>query len=596
MNLFVPALRTLALACGLLVFILAPCRAQSIDRIVPRHPDAIELPELGRMTCERCGFGNGVYALGDINHDSLADFCAVRRFSDSASGQSVNELRVYKGVRGGLPGIESYQRVGPREVGSSIEFLAVGDWNGDTHRDILLTEKVLGDTSFGNTNGFGVVRLVVWWGNTEGQYRVDDTTRLQNGTVGWGTPDRVFSIDLDRNGVEDLLLLDAKGFADGVVVDLADLQVFFGELNRRWGREISARAEWEWWDAPNVTQFTVLARRFQIIDQDSDGFVDVVMYQDANSNLEESWVKIIYGKEGIIIDTSNMVTIDLAPATGKYALLADISGDKVPELLVNTGGEETLKAYIGLKGQRIAEQFGSGNEPSHPGEEVWWGKPWAAIPLPAKLHDGWAASGWSDIYDFGDGGQDGVGDVWVTTVPDIVFYNGGNKFDSLYDGWINIPCGGATALTVLGDIDGSGKQTIAMGILCNGTGGIRFLQPSERVPTGGKFRQLPPGTDTPVSGVPSGQWGVERSLDVHAVPNPASGEVRILWRGDDKKRKNGDATIAVHDMLGQPVTTFSVPDHQGETVWDASKTFDGAYFITVTVGEASETTRIVIQR
>lgn len=577
---------------------LALAQAQPNPRIVPRHPFAVELPELGRMfgiPGMDCAYGFlGIHPIGDCNNDSLADWIIPRRRCDtSVNGTTPEDLLLYKGVRGRLPATEDRLRIGPTEIGSSVKFLAAGDWDGDTHLDIAMSMKVFGDTSFGEPNTIGLSHVVILWGNAEGSYGVDDTTRLENGTVGWLTPGGGYTHDFNHDGVDDLLLVGIRGFQDGEVKrTMPGMQVFLG--GARWGNEYGRRSDWGCWSWP--------VGELSFVDQDADGLTDFIFTHNTGSSQDFGAVRIIYGTQGVIIDTANVVEVSLAPANGKHSLLADISGDKVPELLVNTGGQETLKAYIGLKGQRITEQFGSGDEPPHPGEDVWWGKPWAAIPLPNKLHDGWAAAGWEDILNLGDGGLDGVGDAWTFTVPDIIFYNGGRFFDSLYDGWINIPCGGGTALEVLGDIDGSGKRTIALGYLCNGTQGIKFVQASDSVPKTGRFRQLPPGTDT-VSAVASSEWRVASGLGVQVFPNPANGAVRIIWRRGDPPRRagsetrgNGDASIAVRDMLGQEVITIMVPAYRGEAVWNAARTFSGTYLITVTIGDVSETAEVIIQR
>ena len=566
------------------------------DRIVPRHPSAIELPELGRTSCESCGFGREIYPLPDVNNDSLADFLTTVIISDTGGwGANATELRLYKGVHGGLPDIENYLRIGPSEIGSNTKFLAAGDWDADGNEDLAVAQTIFGDTSFGSTPGFTPSRVVIWWGNTHGTYSLADTTHLENGTVAWLTPDRGFVLDLNVDGVDDLLLFNIRGVVDGAIEDLADVVAFTGTKGEKWGKAAKAGATWEWWDAPNISQYTILAKRFQIIDQDHDGLEDIVMYQDARNNVDDTWVKIIYGRKDMILDTANIVEIDLRSSNGKYSLFSDITGDRVPELLVATGGEETLRAYVGFKGQRIEEQYGNGDEPSKPGEELWWGKPWANIPLVNKLHDGWATAGWGPIYPLGDGGLDGVDDLWVLTVPDIVFYNGGLGFDSLYDGWINFSDGIGSPV-VVGNIDGTGNQTIAIPTLNNATWGIKFVQPSTVVPTGGIYRMAPPGTDTVLSGMRVEGRGrkVVSSLGVQAVPNPASGVVRVMWGdGDRGTGRNGDVVVRVTDVRGQKVKTFTLPAYEQETLWDASKTFGGTYFITVTIGDVSETTKIL---
>ena len=52
-------------------------------------------------------------------------------------------------------------------------------------------------------------------------------------------------------------------------------------------------------------------------------------------------------------------------------------------------------------------------------------------------------------------------------------------------------------------------------------------------------------------------------------------------------------SVRVTDIRGQEIVTFSLPAYENETLWDASKTFGGTYFITVTIGDVSETTKIL---
>ena len=577
----------LLLPAATLLFVPYTINAQENDRIVPRHPGAIDLPELGRMTCQECGFGREIYPLPDVNGDSLADFLTTVLIADTGDwGSNAKELRLYTGVRGGLPDINEYLRIGPSEMGTNIFYMAHGDWDNDGNPDIATKLTPIEKDPETNPEGYGLSFMVIWWGNTDGLYSIADTTHLSINAQAWLGPQRGYGMDFTGDGIDDLLLDGISGFQDGAIKrDMPRIQMFYGEMQQRWKTTDDRFYDWGWWgDKPGG--------HLILSDQDVDGLTDLVFYDNTRSPLENGGIRIIYGKQNVVIDTSRVVEVDYTSVSGKYSLLADITGDRVPELLVATGDEETLRVYAGFKGQRIEEQFGDGNEPASPGEEQWWGKPWANIPLVNKLHDGWASAGWGPIFDFGDGGLDGTDDLWVESVPDIIFYNGGERFDSIYDGWVNIPCGGGS-LARLGDIDGSNELTIAIGYQCGTTAGIKFVQPSKVVPTGGIYRMLPPGTDT-VSGVADEDRIVDEQsiLKLRAIPNPANGLVRVRWE-NNLSRAGSEAVVRVSDGLGQEVQTLRVRG-TNEIVWDASTTFGGTYFITLSIGEHAETVRALL--
>ena len=585
------------LAAVTLLLSTAALTAQPERRIVPRHDWAIELPELGRMTGlpEDGGFADQIYPVGDVDRDSIQDWIVTRSRRDTmVDGKYPLELLLYRGKQGGLPDVSERERIGPSEIGSETRFMAAGDYDGDNRIDLATAVKVLNDpTADPRVNG-RVSRLVIWWGQVDGRYTLEDTTRLSINTEGWLHPDGGYTQDLNHDDIEDLMLVDVKGWIDGESYQEAPVRVWLGSVNR-WGSGSPRTPSWDWSTPPRETPLNVF-HRTQWIDQDVDGYLDFVWYTDGGGGGVHGTVSIIYGTPEHILDTANIHTIRLDSAWGKYALLRDITGDNVPELLVNTGGQEAIKAYVGFKGQRIEEQYGLGNEPGHPGEEVWWGKPWATIPLPGQLHDGWAASGWSTIYDFPDAGLDGVGDVWVFSIPDLICYNGGQRFDSIYDSWITRPGTAFLSYGVLGDIDGSGSSTIAIGFGYTGTTkptGIAFFQPSKRVPETGTYRYMPPGVGTPVT-------GVEESADLdrttaefglQAWPNPSSGVVRLSWRSTP-----GRATIHITDQLGQTVTRFETEGSRGDAEWDASQTFGAVYFVSIEINGVRESAEVRIQR
>ena len=572
-----------AAAIALLLLSTAVLTAQPERRIVPRHDWAIELPELGRMTGlpEDCLFADKIFPIVDVNRDSRQDWI-VSRLQCSENRTPISyDLLLYLGVRGVLPDVSNRIRIGVEE-GTDVVFRGAGDWDGDRNVDIatLITPKER-DPEI-NPRGYGLSHMVVWWGDGTGNYSVADTTRLETTTEYWLGPMYFMSHDWTRDGIDDLMLIGVAGFRDGEVDrSMPSTGLWIGDRGR-WGRGTGRGAGWEWSDLPPY-------HHYQILDQDIDGYDDLIFHLKGGGGGVNGTVSIIYGTPEHILDTANIHTISLDSAWGKYALFADITGDKVPELLVNTGGQEAIKAYVGFRGQRIEEQYGLGNEPGRPGEEVWWGKPWATIPLPGQLHDGWAAAGWSPIYDLEDVGLDGICDVCVYSTPDIICYNGGQFFDSLYDSWIRRPASSFRLLVALGDIDGSGRNAIAFG----SDNLVAFYQPSTDVPQTGKYRYMPPGTDTPQMGMNDDE-NKDRSagrLGLQAWPNPSSGIVRLSWRST-----TGTATILITDQLGQTVAQFQSDGSAGEAEWDASQTFGAVYFVSVAVDGVHESTEVHVQR
>lgn len=562
-----------------------PLAAQPERRIVPRHDWAIELPESGRMSGlpEDGLFADKVYPIGDANNDSLRDWIATRLRRDENQVPISYDLLLYLGVRGSLPEVGERFRIGIDKV-ADIVFRGAGDWDADGNLDIatLITPKEKNPEL--NPRGYGLSHMVVWWGDGSGVYSVGDTTRLETATEYWLGPMYFMSYDWTQDGIDDLMLIGVAGFRDGGIDrSMPSTGIWIGDRGR-WGRNAKRRAGWGWNDLPPY-------HHYQIIDQDQDGHRDLVLHINGSGGGRHGSVSIIYGSPEHILDTANIHTITFDSAWGKYALLADITGDRVPELLVNTGGQEAIKAYVGFPGQRIEEQYGLGNEPGRPGEAIWWGKPWATIPLPGQLHDGWASAGWSPIYDLGDVGLDGVGDVWVSTTPDIICYNGGQRFDSLYDAWIRVPGGIGTVQYVvnLGDITGEGIPTFAVEM--NSPIGVKFVQPSNQVPVTGRYRYMPPGVDRPANSIGDRDEVDEVSggLGLRIHPNPSSGVVRLSWDSSP-----GTAVILVTDQLGQTVVRVERNAADGQTEWDASRTFGGTYFVTIEIGAEKQTERLTV--
>jgi hypothetical protein len=348
-----------------------------------------------------------------------------------------------------------------------------------------------------------------------------------------------------------------------------------------------------WYDTPRQKRFTVFDRT-QWLDHDADGLLDLAWFQDGGGS-RDGKVWMIYGTEDEVLDTAHIVELDFGSVEGKYALFSDVTGDQVPELLLNSGGPGEVRVYVGFKGQRLLEQYGSGDDPARPGEDEWWGRPWAKVPLPGALHDGWASNGRHPIYADGDVDFDGINDIMALSAPDVVIYKTGNVLDSLYDAWFG-PVGGCTlsdGATFHNNLDGTGRALYAVGGTCDGRKTIVYRSGSHDVPQTGRYRELPPGTGKPDTDVPDRpQANGTTGFHLHVQPNPATGIVTIRW---DRQTESG-AEVSVTDVLGRTVITTGFDDETTEWEWDASGTFGGRYFITVSVGDRSETTAVTIHR
>lgn len=482
----------------------SPCNQGRGTDKEPRSPWAICLPEFARRygVIAKCGglnrsedYGRAIYPLGDVSHDGLADWIVTHTRCDTGFATSpplAEELMLYRGVRGGIPPSEAYERIGASEVGSITRFLACGDWDADGNKDLAVRIQILGDTSARNVEEYEIARLVIFWGDSAGRYSLRDTSRLECDAQMWLSIDQGGGGDIDGDGVDDLLVGPSLGLINGHTQDLPKVVIYRGHRGGRWGRGgIPDTDDWRLWNIGLQKRYTRLA----VLDQDGDGARDVVMIRDYPGN-GDGGVSIIYGRAGALPDTSTMQTIAFAPWGGRFALFEDITGDRIPELLICSGASDFVFVYAGLRNQRLLEQYGTGYEPEHPGAERWWGRPWAQIWLPRRISAAWFGDD-DVIYDLGDLNLDGVGDITAFAWPYLVCYNGGVRLDSLVDALHNVQPGADIKTAVnLGDVDGAGVNTIAV----SGSG-IAYLHASRDIPLGPTVRKLVPGT---------GKAGVEK--------------------------------------------------------------------------------------
>ncbi len=157
---------------------------------------------------------------------------------------------------------------------------------------------------------------------------------------------------------------------------------------------------------------------------------------------------------------------------------------------------------------------------------------------------------------------------------------------------------------VLGDIDGTGNPTR---VIINGYPGkqeiIQFFKSSTDLPTHAyDYPRTPPSghkTFEPTGNRCASSVGVasdERqvtSLKVQVIPNPSSGEVRVVW--ETAKRRGGEAEITVHDGVGATVLRASVRTGENTFLWNTAGLPAGVYYITITIGEQQETQKVLIE-
>jgi hypothetical protein len=157
------------------------------------------------------------------------------------------------------------------------------------------------------------------------------------------------------------------------------------------------------------------------------------------------------------------------------------------ELVMTCGSQKTFKVFAGRPRQRLAAQYGSGNDGPIEGQG-WWNRPWQVVKQPNALHDGWLPIAQMSNAPLGDANLDGLDDIWTYSPPFLLCYTTGEYLDQWADGFIRI--GELYAGANLGDIDGSGVQTVALHYdqtprqaYTPFPGGIIFIKQNRRLPT-----------------------------------------------------------------------------------------------------------------
>lgn len=256
-------------------------------------------------------------------------------------------------------------------------------------------------------------------------------------------------------------------------------------------------------------------------------------------------------------------------------LFTDVTGDDVPDLLTMDGSQELLKVFVGRRGHRLVEQYGTGIDPPDPGGGRSFGRPWASIALPKKLNSAWPFLGSEKLFDLGDMGGDKASDVVPLSRSSLIVYSTGDYFDEYIDAIVPVP-GGSLAVTRavrLGDIDGSGRDAIAVfyGWI---PGGIVFYRTNSCVErAGSRYTPVPPGTGKPSGGVTGAERPVLRTIAVRLSPNPSRDRVRVEWDGPST------AGVSIYDAAGNEAARWSGWDHAIEL--DLARWPRGAYRVQV---------------
>ena len=555
------------------------------QRIDPFSPFAGVYENLGEITVDA-----HLWAVGDINNDSLSDIvvCHVpdttfQHFSFERTGWS---LIVVTGSRDSVPDIGSGFPIG--KVGRAVQedLIAWGDWDANGNVDLAVRSFALNDTIYG-VGGGSQYTLIIYWGGQHGRYSDQDTTHLHGYGDAWGFLCDGMSGDIDLDGVEDLYL--GCGYEDGKArligggsVPAPTMSIFRGGKGQRWGRDgVSRRADWEWWSQP---QYNRLGDK--LIDQDCDGAPDVLMYHDRP--VSGAAVSILYGTPGGgLPDTNNIQTLKLTSPgpSAESCQLLDVTGDAVLDLVyledLGLSDDQYIRLYPGEPGERILALYGDGSNP------------WASIPTPQVLHDGWGGFQ-KRVYDLGDANNDGFGDLYFYHHPFFLSYNTGERLDSLIDGYHRFDGSFATGFVNVGDIDGGGRDVIAVQY----PGGVRFLSGGEQITNTGVPRFLPHPRErrcfSTVSVEEENESGAaDREINLSVQPNPASSTVAIAWSCRSAPADTG--LLSVIDARGRLLFRRLIAS-AGRLDWEVSQIPRGSYHVLLRFGKLTMDRPLLLQR
>ncbi|HVZ41855.1 MAG TPA: T9SS type A sorting domain-containing protein [Candidatus Kapabacteria bacterium] len=559
-------------------------------RVDPRYDWLICVPEIGRQrkAIAQCAFGVPYEQFGEqvvpisTTPGKVSWIIAHDRCDTAPPGKPLpTELLLYRSLDGMLPPVESGERIGPREILSKTRLLAVGDWDNSGTVDLCCGVQLYGDTSGGNHTGYDVASVVVFWADSLGHYSIDDTTRLECDAQMWLGVQAALGTDRDNDGIDDLMIVNSLGLSNGATVEQACGRIYLGRDRKQWGRNgISRAADWRWWGRPPLTELCAL-------DQDGDGNIDIVFYSNAHAGTGS--IAVLYGRSSGLPDTNELQSIDLTITNGHASRLMDISNDGVPELVVHCGSLEQLAIFVGIRGQRLVDQFGPGLErlDTNRPPERWWTKPFARVWLPNRINDAWPGSTWDAVYDLGDANGDGYRDIWIHAQPFLLCYSSGPALDSLVDAMIDLsPFGVPTSLQTLGPLGGYPKA-FAVGT----TDGVIYARPDNQIPArSSNPRRWPDGTLGPRLGIEGGNDVAAVPAQFDVIPNPSSGDVELRWNRDVE---NG--TLIISDAAGREVLRTHVDRTARSYMVPCTGLVPGIYFASVRGAHAAAMARMILR-
>ena len=585
-----PSVALLVIACALAMPDVGSAQAG------PFSPDAIDLPVIGRVHGELprpAGdyeyFGERAYGIGDVNHDGLNDWIVKRERPDLSVKLPTNppqylnptELLLYRSTRDSIPNIESGERIGSQNIISETDFLTSGDWDADGNIDLCVKIKFFYDSSFGNTRFYNIFSVVVFWGNINGIYSCDDTSHISCGADMWIFVWGVTSMNV--KGKMTLIIAASRGYSqERTLVDIPQLSFYSLSNGKRWGRAgVSSLPVWTAWRIPFVTEGGLTH-----MDQDGDGIEDFIFIYDSPDNASTGKISVLYGRANDYPDTNSLETADLLYANGHKVKLFDVTGDGIPEIITHAGSEEYMKVFIGFKGQRITEQYGSGIEPPHPGQEKWWGKPWVKLPLPYYLGGGRSED---IVLAVGDCDLDGIADIGVFGSSTIFIYGTGDHFDEYADAVVDMQdYGYAQWVSEAGVINSSGLPAK----LISGQGWLVYAAGTSRVrkTVWGTLNIRPAGTEKPTVDVPrevASPGGARLTIE----PSVSRGIVHLEWDLPDRR---SSATITVMNLLGEVAEAINVPAGASVQKLDVQRYVSGRYLVRVSTESSSVTNFLIV--